>query len=129
MYIGTRESVYYRNSSMSDWDIYDANLPKNTYSTQLIPYYREGLLRNGTSRSAYEINFYENTPPSAQIAADRLTINCINDTVRFVDHSAVRLSSASWLCSFPGGDPSSSTQENPIVVYSQPGTYDVSLTA
>lgn len=128
VYIGTRESVYYRNSSMSDWDIYDANLPKNTYSTQLIPYYREGLLRNGTSRSAYEINFYENTPPSAQIAADRLTINCINDTVRFVDHSAVRLSSASWLWSFPGGDPSSSTQENPIVVYSQPGTYDVSLT-
>ena len=128
VYIGTRESVYYRNNSMSDWEIYDANLPKNTYSTQLIPYYREGLLRNGTSRSAYEINFYENTPPSAQIAADRLTINCINDTVRFVDHSAVRLSSASWLWSFPGGDPSSSTQENPIVVYSQPGTYDVSLT-
>ena len=128
VYIGTRESVYYRNNSMSDWDIYDANLPKNTYSTQLIPYYREGLLRNGTSRSAYEINFYENTPPSAQIAADRLTINCINDTVRFVDHSAVRLNSASWLWSFPGGDPSSSTQENPIVVYSQPGTYDVSLT-
>ena len=60
--------------------------------------------------------------------ADRFRINCINDTVRFVDHSAVRLSSASWLWSFPGGDPSSSTQENPIVVYSQPGTYDVSLT-
>ena len=128
VYIGTRESVYFRNNSMSDWDIYDSNLPKNTYSTQLIPYYREGLLRNGTNRSAYEIDFYENTLPSAQIAADRLTINCINDTVRFVDHSAVRLSSASWLWSFPGGTPSSSTQENPIIVYSQTGNYDVSLT-
>ena len=128
VYIGTRESVYYRNNSMADWDIYDSNLPKSTYSTQLIPYYREGLLRNGTNRSAYEIDFYENTPPSAQIAADRLTINCINDTVRFVDHSAVRLSSASWLWSFPGGTPSSSNQENPIIVYSQTGTYDVSLT-
>jgi len=128
VYIGTRESVYYRNNSMTDWDIYDVNLPKSTYSTQLIPYYREGLLQNGTNRSAYEIDFYENTPPSAQIAADRLEINCMNDTVRFVDHSAVRLSSASWQWSFPGGNPSSSTQEDPVVVYSQPGTYDVNLT-
>ena len=128
VYIGTRESVYYRSNSMTDWDIYDSNLPKNTYSTQLIPFYREGLLQNGTNRSAYEIDFYENTPPSAQIAANKLEINCINDTVKFVDHSAVRLSSATWQWSFPGGTPSSSTQEDPIVVYSQPGTYDVSLT-
>ena len=128
VYIGTRESIYYRNDSMNDWDIYDTNLPKNTYSTQLIPYYREGHLRNGTNRSAYEIDFYENTSPSAQIAADRLEINCMNDTVQFIDHSAVRLSSASWQWTFPGGTPSSSTLEDPIVVYPHPGTYDVSLT-
>ena len=128
VYIGTRESVYYRNNSMNDWDIYDLNLPKSTYSTQLIPYYREGILQNGTNRSAYEIEFYENTPPSAQIAADRLEINCMNDTVRFVDHSAVRLSSASWQWTFPGGTPSTSTLEDPVIVYSQPGNYDVSLT-
>ncbi len=128
VYLGTRNNVYYRNNNMSDWDIYDSNLPKSTYSTQLIPYYREGLLRNGTNRSAYEINFYEDTPPSAQIAANKLEINCMNDTVRFVDHSAVRLNSASWQWSFPGGNPSSSTQEDPIVVYPSPGYYDVSLT-
>jgi len=128
VYIGTRESVYYRNNSMTDWDIYDLNLPKSTYSTQLIPYYREGLLQNGTNRSAYEIDLYENTPPSAQIAADKLEINCMNDTVQFVDHSAVRLASASWQWTFPGGTPSTSTLEDPVVVYSQPGTYDVSLT-
>ena len=128
VYIGTRESVYYRNNSMTDWDIYDSNLPKSTYSTQLTPYYREAILQNGTNRSAYEIDFYENTPPSAQIAADRLEINCINDTVRFVDHSAVKLSSATWQWSFPGGTPSTSTLEDPVIVYSQPGNYDVSLT-
>ena len=127
VYIGTRESVYYRNNSMNNWVIYDNNLPKSTYSTQLIPYYREGLLRNGTNRSAYEIDFYENTPPSAQISADKLEINCMNDTVRFVDHSAVRLSSASWLWTFPGGTPNSSSLEDPVVVYSGPGAYDVTL--
>lgn len=128
VYLGTRDAVYYRNNTMNDWDIYDVNLPKSTTSTQLTPYYREGKLFNGTNRSVYEIDFYENTPPSAQIAADRLEINCMNDTVKFIDHSAVRLASATWQWSFPGGTPSSSALENPTVVYSNPGTYDVSLT-
>ena len=127
VYLGTRNTVYYRNNTMNDWEIYNNNLPKRTFSTQLIPYYREGLLINGTNRSVYEIDLYENSPPSAQIAADKLEINCINDTVRFVDHSAVRLSSASWEWTFPGGTPSTSTLENPVVVYNATGTYDVTL--
>ena len=128
VYLGTRNTVYYRNNNMTDWEIYNNNLPKSTNSTQLIPYYREGLLFNGTNRSAYEIPFYENTPPSAQIAANKLEVNCLNDTVKFIDHSAVRSNSAQWYWSFPGGSPSSSNQEDPVIVYSQPGSYDVSLT-
>ena len=127
VYLGTRNTVYYRNDNMNDWEIYNNNLPKRTFSTQLVPYYREGLLINGTNRSVYEIDLYENSPPSAQIAADKLEINCINDTVRFVDHSAVRLSSASWEWTFQGGTPSTSTLENPVVVYNAPGTYNVTL--
>ena len=127
VYLGTRNNVYYRNNNMSDWEIYDNNLPKRTFSTQLIPYYREGKLFNGTNRSAYKVDLYENTKPSAQIAANRLEINCMNDTVHFVDHSAIRLSSASWEWFFPGGTPSTSTLENPVVVYSTPGSYDVTL--
>ena len=128
VYLGTRDAVYYRNNSMSDWVIFDNNLPKSTTSTQLIPYYREGKLFNGTNRSAYQIDFYENSAPSAQIAANKLEINCLNDTVQFVDHSAVRHNSATWQWSFPGGNPSSSNLENPKVFYSSPGSYDVSLT-
>ena len=127
VYLGTRNTVYYRNNTMNDWEIYNNNLPKRTFSTQLIPYYREGLLINGTNRSVYEIDLYENSPPSAQIAANKLEVNCRNDTVHFVDHSAVRLSSAIWEWTFPGGTPSSSTLENPVVVYNAPGTYDVTL--
>ncbi len=127
VYLGTRSNVYYRNNNMSDWEIYDNNLPKRTFSTQLIPYYREGKLFNGTNRSAYKVDLYENTKPSAQIAANRLEINCMNDTVHFVDHSSIRLSSASWEWFFPGGTPSTSTLENPVVVYSTPGSYDVTL--
>lgn len=128
VYLGTRNNVYYRNNSMNDWEIFNNNLPVSTFSTQLIPYYRNGLIINGTNRSVYEANFFENSPPSAQIAADKLEIDCTNDTVHFIDHSAVRINSASWLWNFPGGTPSISYLENPTVVYQKPGMYDVSLT-
>jgi len=52
----------------------------------------------------------------------------MSDTVQFIDHSAVRLSSASWQWTFPGGTPSTSTLEDPIVVYGNPGSYAVALT-
>ncbi len=35
----------------------------------------------------------------------------------------------SWSWSFPGGSPSSSTNNNPTIVYSNPGVYNVTLTA
>jgi PKD repeat protein len=35
----------------------------------------------------------------------------------------------SWSWSFPGGEPASSTEENPSVIYRNPGTYTVTLVA
>ncbi|MFL2576966.1 MAG: PKD domain-containing protein [Flavobacteriales bacterium] len=128
VYLGTRTAVYYRNNSMTDWVIYDNNLPKPTTSVQLIPFYREGQLFNGTNRSAYVVDLFENTPPSAQIAADKMDLNCMNDTVNFVCHSAVRAANATWNWNFPGGTPNTSNLENPTVSYNQPGSYDVTLT-
>jgi len=128
IYLGTRKNVYYKNSSMTEWILFNNGLPLSTYSTQLVPYYKGGKLRNGTNRSVWEVDFYETTSPSAQIAADKLTINCLNDTVQFVDHSAISNSNPTWSWSFPGGTPSSSTEQNPQVVYSEEGTYDVYLT-
>ncbi|MEM7105145.1 MAG: LamG-like jellyroll fold domain-containing protein [Bacteroidota bacterium] len=129
VYIGTRRAVYYRNNAMSDWSLFNTDLPVSTFSTKLIPYYREGKLRNGTNRSAYQADFYENAPPSAQIAADRLESFCPRDTIYFVDHSALKEDpTTSWIWSFPGGIPTSSNLRNPKVIYSTPGTYDVTLT-
>tara|TARA_B100000902_G_scaffold70982_1_gene76554 strand:- start:3436 stop:6753 length:3318 start_codon:yes stop_codon:yes gene_type:complete len=128
IYLGTRSSVYYINNNMNDWEIYNNNLPENTLSTELDINYEDGKLFNATNRSVYEISLYENTTPSAQISADKLAINCTNDTIQFVDHSALRHNSASWNWTFPGGNPSSSTLENPTVVYSSPGKYSVTLT-
>ena len=128
IYLGTRKNVYYKNNSMSEWLLFNNALPLSTYSTQLVPYYKEGKLKNGTNRSVWEVDFYETTNPSAQIAANKLTINCLNDTVQFVNHSAMTNNNPSWSWSFPGATPSSSTEENPQVIYNEEGTYDVYLT-
>lgn len=128
VYLGTREAVYYRNDTLSDWQLFNNNLPLSTFSTKLIPYYKEGKIRNGTNRSVYEAEFYEQAAPSAQIAADRLESFCTRDTVQFVDHSALHQSSATWAWQFPGGMPATSSDQHPKVVYTTPGTYDVTLT-
>lgn len=65
------------------------------------------------------------TAPTAAFTANT-TILCQNQSVQFTDHSSGPPSSWDW--SFPGGTPSSSTLQNPVVFYSEPGVYSVSLT-
>lgn len=127
IYIGTARTVYYRNDVLSDWQLFNNQLPVKTYCTRVIPYYKGGKLRNASNRSVYEVDFYEDTPPSAQISADKLSSECNRDTVYYVNHSACR-AGATFTWSFPGGIPSSSTAEMPKVVYTAAGAYDVTLT-
>jgi carboxyl-terminal processing protease len=49
-------------------------------------------------------------------------------TVNFTDLSTGYPAPATWSWSFPGGNPETSTVNNPLVTYSTPGTYDVTLT-
>jgi len=50
---------------------------------------------------------------------------CENDVVSFNDYSTA--GTTSWLWSFPGGIPVSSTEQNPSIQYSIPGNYEVTL--
>ena len=61
---------------------------------------------------------------SAQIEASYSTV-CFGDTVYFFDTSYHNVQNRLW--EFPGGTPATSTEENPKVVYSSSGTYDVIL--
>ncbi len=65
------------------------------------------------------------TPPTAGFTASP-TSGCGPLTVQFTNTSSANTTSWNW--QFPGGTPSSSTQQNPSVVYSTPGTYSVTLT-
>lgn len=62
----------------------------------------------------------------AEFSADKRTI-CLGDQVQFQDESFNVVNGWNW--SFPGGTPSSSTEQNPLITYSTPGLYEVTLTA
>ncbi|HAA01119.1 MAG TPA: PKD domain-containing protein [Flavobacteriales bacterium] len=65
------------------------------------------------------------TPPTAAFSANTTAI-CIGQQVTFTDQSTGTPTGWSW--SFPGGTPATSTLQNPVITYSTPGTYDVTLT-
>ena len=65
-------------------------------------------------------------PPDANFSSD-LKAGCNNLTVTFKDLSSA--GTLEWAWSFPGGNPSTSTEKNPTVSYNTTGSYDVTLIA
>jgi PKD repeat protein len=65
-------------------------------------------------------------PPVAEFTANTTTV-IVGGSVNFTDLTTNNPTSWSW--TFEGGTPSSSTNQNPTVVYNTEGTFDVSLTA
>ncbi len=64
--------------------------------------------------------------PTANFSGNNLTI-CANATVNFTNQSINAPTSLQW--TFPGGNPATSTTQNPQVIYTTPGNYSVTLIA
>ena len=50
-----------------------------------------------------------------------------HESIQFSDESIGNVTN--WIWNFPGGSPSTSIEQNPIIAYHNPGTYEVTLTA
>jgi PKD repeat protein len=79
-----------------------------------------------TSPIWYTRNDASSSKPSIDFLASRTTV-CEGEIINYYDLSTNTPTSWSW--SFPGGTPSSSTAQNPTVVYNTAGTYNATLTA
>ncbi|MEI7736376.1 MAG: LamG-like jellyroll fold domain-containing protein [Ferruginibacter sp.] len=131
IYAANTTGVYYRNNVMTNWVKLGNGLPDMDIRFMFINYYK-GKLLIGTSRGAWDNDLYEHSATKAQITASEANPTCQSPVVTFRDYSVVSNGGAgatySW--SFPGGTPSTSTQEAPAVTYlgAATGKYNVSLT-
>lgn len=128
LYIGTDVGVFYKDATLSIWQPFSSGLP-NVIVTQIEYFTPTQKLRASTyGRGIWESGLYVpgSYPPSAAFGSD-ISITCPGAAIQFSDYSAGQPNSWSW--SFPGGNPSTSTQQNPLVYYNTPGTYSVTLTS
>jgi PKD repeat protein len=126
-YLGTRRAVYYIDNSLSEWELYNNNMPVSTFSTKLVPSYSTEKIINATNRGVFESPFNNVSAPIAIPSLQQQVIECVLDTAFFGDMSVLSGVNSSWNWSFPGGTPASSNNKSPKVVYSEPGNYTVTL--
>lgn len=117
------------DSDSHTWDFGDGNTsteasPVHEYAVEGI-YTVELLVSNecGTNTSTQIINNY--TPVTANLSSN-ITSGCANLEIEYGDESSANVTS--WMWTFEGGTPSTSTEENPVVTYTSAGQYDVNLT-
>ena len=132
LYLGTTRAVYYRDDSMTDWELFNAGLPVITPATFLQPDYCGGTIRTAGSRSVHESPFYSPSSVQAGFMADRTEINlatpCNTPPVHFSDVSVVRCEGAEYVWSFEGGEPVTAIGPDAYVNYNEVGEFDVTLT-
>jgi len=132
--ITSSPTIVFSNNSVGGssyfWDFGDGNvstLPNPTHTYSVGGAYDVMLtVANGCGSASFSqiLNIDAgNLPPSASFTSDNIN-GCEPMTINFEDSS---IGATSWNWSFPGGIPSSSTDENPSVIYNNAGTYDVTL--
>ncbi|MEO6132334.1 MAG: PKD domain-containing protein, partial [Saprospiraceae bacterium] len=129
IYLGTFRTIWFRDSTMTDWMPYNDGLPKQVATCILRPFYRDHKIRLGAyGKGIWEAPLAVPSRPVAQPMVNKRISSCPGDTLEFDDYSMLSHASASWEWQFPGGLPSTSTLRNPKVTYSLAGKYDVTLT-
>lgn len=99
--------------------------PTHTYGSDGT-YIVELIASNGCGSDTISQEVILSSLPQAGIASD-VNIGCVPLTVNFLDLSSAN--TTSWLWTFEGGTPSTSTDQNPSIEYNAVGTFDVTLVA
>lgn len=126
VYIGTETGVYYRNNNLSDWVAYNTNLPLATHVNWIKINYAKAKIRIAGQTGIWESDLNSVSAPVAHPTTPTFNVQ-VNKAVQFADMS-VALANATYLWSFPGGTPSTSTEERPLVTYAVGGDKNVTLT-
>ena len=126
--LGTDGAVFYRTDSTGGWQLHGSGFPQNAAPVRLKPLYAQAVVRAGCYRRAiWESDLCEPSRPVARIMVDRFTGNA-GESFSFRSGSTMdERSTVSFQWHFQGGNPSTSTERNPTITYSNRGTYTVRL--
>ena len=118
------------NGNSNLWDFGDGSgsnqsAPSHTYTNDGT-YTVVLTTTNNCGESTFTQTVVIVTSPTAGFAANA-TSGCGPFTVQFTDLSSNN--TTSWAWTFEGGTPATSTEQNPLVTFSSPGSYDVTLVA
>lgn len=111
------------------WDFGDGNtstavMPVHTYMAPG-PYLVTLTVSNACGQEQVQQLITVGEAPLPAIGVSGSSAGCAPLSVAFVDQSSGVYDSLRW--AFPGGEPGSSSLPNPVVVYEQPGNFDVEL--
>ncbi len=117
------------DSDTWDWDFGDGNgsneeNPVHTY-TDAGTYQVMLISTNPCASHVITIDVEVDAVPPTANFSNSGSSGCTPFTVQFTDESLGAPTSWNW--SFPGGNPETSTDQNPVVVYEDPGLYSVTL--
>lgn len=117
-------------ATIYQWDFGDGNTstdvnPVHTYAEERV--YTVTLLSNNECGSTvFSQNISVGEFPAAGLSVSATEV-CSPNTILFENLSSDNTNRVEWY--FEGGNPSSSTIDNPNITYSNPGSYDVTLIA
>jgi PKD repeat protein/photosystem II stability/assembly factor-like uncharacterized protein len=129
VYIASATGVYFRNDTMNYWADYSQGLPS-------IADIQDFMLTNDSSvasrlrvayygRGVWETELYQPyLLPQANFSTPNTQV-CVGESVTFYNSSSLNAVQFNW--TLPGAVPNFSNQKNPIVNYSIPGIYPVTL--
>jgi|GEM_PF-529992 len=132
LYVGTDVGVYVKNGT-ENWQLFSQGLP-NVVVTELDIYYNSAVPENSKIRAAtfgrglWQSDLFS-VPLVAPVAAFSASSTTIQqgESITFTDSSSQE--PISWAWTFPGGTPTSSTMQNPLISYNSAGIFDVTLVA
>ncbi len=104
-------------STSTSWNPTHSYLSNGDYLVSLTAYNECGSITYSKTITLDQFTF-------AGFTSDKQSF-CRGEFVQFENNSTVNTSEYFW--SFPGGIPSTSAEENPLIYYDTPGLYDVSL--
>jgi PKD repeat protein len=127
VYIGTDFGVYIQHPALANWQAFTTNLPNVIVNELEIDTISDRIYAATFGRGIWSSNLYSGVEslPIANFSVSN-THPCIGQSIQFQDLSTDH--QAFWSWEFPGGEPVSSSEQNPIVQYSEPGDYTASLT-